>query len=260
MALPALLNWEATRDALHQIALVVGAIRVACADPLANDLHFSVDVTADGISTTAMRCGGALFFDFAAMQLRFERGGQSVFAIDIRGHSQLTLMRRLLDVFSDCGYSMTPPLKYITHEIEFDLDPGGASDFLQTLDAVYTALARFRAKLGGSMTPLVLWPHHFDLAFIYFPSGGGNEHADPQMAFGFAPFSPGLVRPYFYAYAWSAPTGYVQVPLESPAQAIAEGYTGLYAAYDDLRNSSDFNAAVERILQTYQRLASAQLC
>ena len=45
MAMPALANWEATRDALHQIALIMGALRVACSDPFPNDLHFSLDVT-----------------------------------------------------------------------------------------------------------------------------------------------------------------------------------------------------------------------
>ncbi len=258
MALATLINWESTRDAMHQIAQVVGAIRVACSDPLPNDMHFSLDVTATGISTTRMRCGGVLHFDFADLQLRFVRGDNTVFAFDVSDHSQMSLMRRLLTISGDCGYNINPSMKHITHDSAFEIEPAMAAEYLQTLNAVYGALARFRGKLSGFMTPIVLWPHHFDLAFIWFPSGGANEHSDPQIAFGFAPFSPGLDRPYIYAYAWSEPTGYIQVPLKVPAQAISEPYTGLYVAYDDLRDLDDFDTVVERALQCYQGLARGQ--
>ena len=96
------------------------------------------------------------------------------------------------------------------------------------------------------------------MAFIWFLTGATDEHSDPQIAFGFAPFSDGLDRPYIYAYAWSKPTGYVHVPLEAAARAITEGYTGLYVAYDDLYQLDDTNSALEAMLLSYQALASAQ--
>ncbi len=259
MALPALANWEATRDALHQIALIVGAVRVGCSDQLPNDLHFSLDVTADGISTTVMKCGGVLQFDFNSQQLTFVRGGSRVFSIGVAGHSQISLMSRLLDRLEDCGCNVQPSMKYITNETAFAIDRSQALDYATTLYAVFTALARFRAKLSGRMTPLVLWPHHFDLAFIWFAADGKNEQSAPQIAYGFAPFSPGLERPYFYAYAWSEPTGYLQLPLEAPARALKEPYIGLYAPYDALREGPTFDASVETMLMSYHREAAGQL-
>ena len=259
MALPALTQWNETRDALHQIALVVGAVRVACTDPLPNDLHFSLDVTDGGYSTTKMRCGGVLHFDFDALRLTFVRGSCKVFSLDIAGHSQISLMRRLLAVFGDCGYGIQPSMKLITGDSEFMIDRAEAVAYKTTLNAVFTALARFRAKLTGCMTPLVLWPHHFDLAFIWFATDGTDEHSDPQIAYGFAPFSVGLERPYIYAYAWSKPTGYLNMTLEPPAQAITEGYTGLYAPYDALREVDPFDAAVEAMLMSYHLNVAARL-
>ncbi len=97
------------------------------------------------------------------------------------------------------------------------------------------------------------------MGFIWFPGAGSDEHADPQIAYGFAPFSDGLGHPYIYAYAWSKSTGYVQAPLTAPAQAITAGYTGLYAAYDDLREASDFDAVIGSVLQQFQRLAAPQI-
>lgn len=259
MDLPALANWEATRAALHQIAVVIGAVRVACAESLPNDLHFSLDVSAGGFSTAEMRCGGVLHFDLETLRLAFKRGGCPVFSLDVTGHSQQSLMRRLLGTFGDCGYAVQPSMKRVTGETTLVLDRAQVMAYRSTLDAVLVALARFRSRLSGQVTPLVLWPHHFDLAFIWFATGGMDEHSDAHVAYGFAPFSPGLDRPYIYAYAWSKSTGYLNLPLVAPAQAISEGYTGLYAAYDALRNEAPFDAAVETMLMKYHNLAAARL-
>ena len=259
MAHPTLMDWESTRDALHQIALVIGAARVACSDPLPNDLHFSLDMTSSGFSTATMRCGGVLAFDFKSLRLSFSRCDRSVFSLGVTGHSQVSLAQAMLALFADCGYPIAPSLKLITREETLSIDPSLAADSLTVFNTAYTALASFRAKLSGFMTPLVLWPHHFDVAFIWFPTRQTDEQRDPQIAFGFAPYSPGLERPYIYAYAWSKATGYLQLPLDPPAQAITEGYTGLYAAYDELRESPDFNARVESLLLNYHSLAAAKL-
>ena len=150
-------------------------------------------------------------------------------------------------------------MKRITHRSALEIDAALSRDYLLALNRVYTALARFRTRLDGFMTPLVLWPHHFDMGFIWFPEDGTDERADPHVSFGFAPFSDGLERPYLYAYAWSQATGYVQASVSAPAQAITAGYTGLYAPYDDLREASHFESVLESMLLQFKRLASAQL-
>ena len=125
---------------------------------------------------------------------------------------------------------------------------------------MFTALARFRAKLSGNLTPLVLWPHHFDLGFIAFVSSDTDEHSAPQVAYGFAPCSDGLDRPYLYAYAWSKPTGYLaDISVPPPARAITQGYTGLYLAYDDLGHADHFNEFVELLLLRYHDSALRRL-
>ena len=255
MSLPALDNWESTRDALHQVALVLGAVRVGSTDPLPNDLHFSVDVTARGLTTSALKIGGELQFNFADMTLAYSRDGAQVFSLDIAGHTQKSLLQAVTAGLAARGLTIEPALKHITHDTRFQFDPALAADYLRVIGGVYTALARFRARLSGYMSSLVVWPHHFDMAFLFFPGDGTDEHSDPQLAFGFAPFSDGLERPYIYAYGWSAAAGYVDIPVEAPAKAITEGYTGLYAAYDDLRSLPDFSAAIENLLLSHTRAA-----
>ncbi len=174
MALPSLANWESTRDALHQIALIVGAFRVACTDPRPNDLHFSLDLTAGGFSTSTMRCGGVLEFDLNSLQLRFSRCEATVFTLSVNSHSQISLARALTAIFQDSGYSIAPSMKHITYDIPLDIDVTLARDYLLVLDRAYTALARFRARLSGFMTPLVLWPLAAPFRYgIHLVSRGG---------------------------------------------------------------------------------------
>ncbi len=258
MKLPGLENWDTTRDGLHQVANIVGAIRVACIDPQPNDLHFSLLLSKSGFSTSTMRGGGDLEFDLSALQLKYSRGGATVFTLSAQGHSQVSLARALIGLFQDHGYSISPSMKRISMGGALEFDAALARDYLVALDRLYTALARFRAKLGGAMTPIALWPHHFDMGFIYFPEGGSDEHSDPHISYGFAPFSAGLERPYIYAYAWSRATGYIQVEAAAPAQAITEGYTGLYLAYDDLRAAEDLDGVLESRLLEFQRAATRQ--
>ena len=62
-------------------------------------------------------------------------------------------------------------MQRITHdEPMVDIDATLARDYLLALDRVlYSAGAFSRPGLAGFMTPLVLWPHHFDMGFIWFP-------------------------------------------------------------------------------------------
>ena len=253
MRLPALDNWDTTRDTLHQVALVLGAVRVGAVDPLPNDLHFSLDMTARGPTTSELRVGGELQFRIADMEVVYAHDGVDGFALDIAGHTQKSLLQAVTAGFDARGIAVEPALKHITFDIPLDFDHTLASDYLRVLDVAHTALARFRARLSGNLSPLALWPHHFDLAFLLFPGAGHDERKDPQLAFGFALFSDGWDRPYVYAYGWSQEAGYVDIPVVSPAQAVSDGYTGLYAAYDDLRSLSDFSAAIENMLLAYAR-------
>ena len=259
MALPALENWEKTRVGLHQIAQTLGAIRVACSDPQPNDLHFSLSLSGEGVSTNRMRCGGELRFDFDELRLTFIRGSCRVFTLDVKGHSQVSLMASLLAIFGECGYSIGPSMKRITGEAPVEIERTQAGRYWRALSAVFDALAGFRAGLGGFSTPLVLWPHHFDLGFIWFPTAEADERVAPQIAYGFAPASPGLDEPYIYAYAWSQTQGYLDLPAQAPARATSDGYTGLYIAYDDLRAVDAFDERVAGLLTRYHALAAAQL-
>ncbi len=259
MPLPALHDWDDTRASLHQVALVLSAIRVAAGDKLPNDLQFSLRVTSSGFSTGELPTGASLSFECSALQLLCVRDWQKVFTLGLPGQTPQSLMRALKAGFRRRGITIEPSANHMDAELALNIDPQQANDYIRALNSLAAVLASVREKLGGSATPVVLWAHHFDLGFVWFPGGGSDERRDAQIACGFAPSSPGLPRPYIYAYAWSQPTGYLQLPLALPATAIAEGYTGLYAAYDDLRALEEPQRTIESLLLDYARRAASLL-
>ncbi len=259
MPWPALHNWDDTRAALHQVALVLSAIRVAAGAKLPNDRQFSLHVTSSGFSTGELPFGAALSFECSALQLLCVREWQKVFTLGLRGHTPHTLLRALHRRFQRRGITITPSAEKLAAELTLIINPQQANDYIRALNSLAASLANVRGKLGGSATPVVLWAHHFDLGFVWFPGGGSDERRDAQIACGFAPSSPGLPRPYLYAYAWSQPTGYLQLPAAPPASAIADGYTGLYAAYDDMRKLAEPSQEIESMLLDYARKAAPLL-
>lgn len=258
-ALPTLENWSATRDGLHQVALVLSAVRVSCVDPQPNSLQYSLRLTPGGLTTSRLNVGGQLRFDLARRQLIYSRDDGKAFQINVDGYDQKSLIDEVAGAFGALGIEISPSRTHITCDRPWAIEPALAGEYLKVLDAAHSALALCQARLGAWSSPLVLWAHHFDLAFLWFPGANRDEHSDPHLAFGFAPCSPGLERPYFYAYGWSPVAGYLQVPALAPARAETESYTGLYAGYDDLDRDHGFASKVERILLDYFSLAKAKL-
>ncbi len=94
------------------------------------------------------------------------------------------------------------------------------------------------------MSPLVVWPEHFDLSFLLFATELPSESA-PHMNFGFAPYSPGFERPYLYAYAYPLRPGYQTPSLPPPVYWNTTPWTGSVLRYDDIGAAADPEAFTE---------------
>lgn len=257
--LPKLENWHATRECLHQVALVMSAIKVACLPPQPNSLQYSLSLRLRGLSTGPLDMGGELRFDMPRLRLSYARDDGAAFQLDVAGRDQKSLYEDVLSAFASVGLDIAPARTHIRHSQPFAIPRDQAAAYMTILDAAYTALARFRARLTGCMSPLALWAHHFDLAFMRFDGANMDEHKQAHLAFGFAPSSPGLERPYFYAYAWSPDAGYARLPAAPPARTESEGYIGLYLGYDDLDRGDGFHSQVEHVLLDYYARATSQI-
>jgi len=112
---------------------------------------------------------------------------------------------------------------------------GGADGSFAELGRYYasaTALLGDLARQEEGATPIAVWPHHFDLGGILFPSaveGEGEQQEQeqaPQIGFGMSPGDGSIPEPYFYITPWPVPDDADLPPLEGGGVWQTEGFTG----------------------------------
>ena len=162
-------------------------------------------------------------------------------------HTQITLADALEKALSDAGQAVMLKRDNLTGTTPFAADAGTAADYAQVLALMAESLGRFRESLPGARSRLVVWPHGFDCAFLWFATEQESEQA-PHMAFGFSPYSAGIERPYVYTYAYPVPPGLTKLALPSHTRWTMDHWTGTVTDYDALREESDPAAVVESVL------------
>lgn len=255
MLLPELNFWDDTRDSLHRASKVLREIRLQTLQPLPHDLHHSLQVVPEGLSTGVLPFGGEFVLDFVNSHLVYREAGNPTIDISLIGHNQATLGQATSALLAHLRHAITLPTEKLSDTEAFVISPSIAEDYADALYSIFTATARFRARLSGLMSPVVVWPHHFDLSFLWFATTEATEKA-PHLNFGFAPFSDGLPRPYFYAYAWPIPPGLLDVKLPPLAQWHTEGWTGVMIPYDSLHGMTGTSQVIEGLqTQIFQAIA-----
>ncbi len=241
-----------TLAGLHRGALLLKAVQYLTQAPRPAYLHVALHIQPDGPISGILPAGGHVQLDLATACLVYRTGGGARTSISLAGRSQAAVFdelfgrlaerelagllpaegdmtTRVMAALAAAGYT-GPPRTQLLSETIINIDPQVAQDYHQTLDAVFSGLARFRAHLLGALTPIVLWPHHFDLSTLWFPGGEIDDHA-PHLNFGFAPFSDGIYEPYLYAYAYPYPAHYNPPALPAGTRWHTAGWTGAVLPY-----------------------------
>ncbi|MBI5959850.1 MAG: hypothetical protein HY866_14005 [Chloroflexi bacterium] len=237
MSLPALTHWANTRATLHQAAQVIGGVRAVTADPEPNYTHLGLRVVSQGLTTGPLPFGGELTLDFARLTIvcrQDKQDRQPAAEIALEGHHQQSLADAVDQALAALGKAI-PPLdrKRITNDTPLQADPKLAANYAVLLSALNDNLQQLHDRLPGEKSPVVVWPHGFDLSFLWFATETATEEA-PHLAFGFSPASPGFERPYLYAYAYPLPPDLTSHPLPPLAYWHTAGWTGAVLPYDDL--------------------------
>jgi uncharacterized protein with PIN domain len=254
--LPSLLDWDKTRISLHRASQVISAVRASVSQPLPNAQRLSLYPTREGLRTGVLPFGGDLVLDFNQLCVTYRQPGEPDARVSLNGHSQWTLAGAVVAMLSDEGHDVTIDRNKLADQTHFEMAAQTALDYARALDTIFTAAARFRARLTGPQSPIVVWPHGFDLSFLWFAHTGADEHQDPHMNFGFSPTSPGFERPYLYVYASPSPQELADVPLPPLAHLNTERWTGVIVDYDDLLGVSDPLAVIEALYDEIYRAIS----
>lgn len=272
MALPRLDHWTETSFGLHRGALLLGALQRLTQPPQPVYLELGLQVVTNGLAAGVLPGGGRVVLDFTAGSLLYSPASGAEVSFPLNGSTQAQVFTGLLGVLSQGelsgllpdgpnlaervragitarGERYRPPRpETLWDETRIRLDVHTARGYLEVLQLVFTAIARFRARLTGMQTSLVVWPEHFDLSTLWF-QGASIDESQAHLNFGFAPFSDGLPDPYLYAYAYPYPQRYDPPALPAGARWHTQGWTGVVLPYEAIAAQSDPAAFVEEACQ-----------
>ena len=269
---------QPTLQNLHTVARLLGAVRLLAFERKPNYLELGLKITPDGLSTDVLPTGGAVTLDFRRLALVYQPASGDAIVLPITGQSQAALLEALLQALHPrelaalapliAGASYTesmfsaaerfvnrikPKREHLSETSPLQFDADAARDYADALYAIFTGVARFRARLDGSQSPIVVWPEHFDLSFLWFAAEPDEQH--PHLNFGFAPYSAGIDYPYLYAYAYPYPAHYDPPALPAGARWNTAGWTGVVLPYDEIARQSDAERYVESSCEAiYQSL------
>lgn len=247
IALPELKNWKVTKDALHQAAQVIGAVRRAVADPRPNWVHLGLQVNETGLVTELPV--GEFTLDFAGSAIEF-RAREQIHVLGVNGQTQPGLVEAVETSLASSGHPVRLNRDKLHGEGVLRIDPQLGEQYARVLDWAWERLRHVRGALAGYQTDLVLWPHGFDAAFLWFAAPDATDEAqDPHVGIGFSPGSPGLERPYFFVYVWPLPDALTERELPEYARWHTEGWTGAIINYDDVRQLANADTVVEETLR-----------
>jgi hypothetical protein len=110
-----------------------------------------------------------------------------------------------------------------------------AKDYAQSLWWIQNQIKHHCEKLTeGSKAPILLYPHHFDLSFVWFPFDD-----ERQAAIGYSTGDENIKEPYLYLTAYPEPGGFTSVPLPEGVHLQKEGFSGFILPYEKLQSSDD---------------------
>ncbi len=260
--LPNLDNAQPTLHNLHSAALLLKPLRQLFFERQPNFIHLGLKIVPNGVSTDLLPSGSEITLDYRHRAFIYQPASGTAVHIPISGRTQADLFETLLQTiyvgeltglishnagesFTDALFKAAPSLtnrsqpkrEEVSGQTPLQFDSASANAYAQAFDAIFTGMAKFKARLNGSLTPIVVWPEHFDASFLWFKDQPDEQH--PHLNFGFAPFSYGIDYPYLYAYAYPYPAQFDAPKLPDGARWNTEGWTGVVLPYSEIARQTN---------------------
>jgi Family of unknown function (DUF5996) len=274
MKLPALNTWQPTARGLHLAAQLLGGIRMLVRERVPNHLELALHIEANRLSTDTLPSGGSVLLDFNKAALVVCSAKRKAVELSIHGQTQTLLLEKLLKTLEQQGQSLGSSNDFLAalqakgHKLNgaleltsteaITVDTKVSADYGGALYRVFTATSRWRARLVGQQTPVVVWPEHFDLSTLWFATDKATE-SSAHMNFGFAPFDGTHTQPYLYAYAYPMPEDFDKLPLPKTAHWNTSPWKGVVVPYEELAKSTHPEADIERIFEAVYNLLAPTL-
>lgn len=276
--------WQDTYTTLHMWTQVVGKIRMVQTPWINHSWHLPLYLTARGLTTTTIPYGSRVFqidFDFIDHQLQISTSEGQQRIVELTPRSVADFYRAVMETLSDLDISVkinttpnevTDPIPFEQDETHKSYDADYANRVWRVLLQSERVFREFRSHFAGKVSPIHFFWGSFDLAVTRFSGRTAPEHPGgvPNLpddvakeayshevsSAGFWP-GAGLGYPAFYSYAYPAPNGFGQAPVQPKSAFFHEGLGEFLLPLDAVRESEDPDRTLMEFLQsTYSAAAT----
>jgi len=218
-----------TRDYLQDVAKVVGKLQQLFLPADQHQWQRGLAVWSDGLMSRPFAPKGETY----QALINFKEG-------DLQLHNtswELAHHNSAQQIFDEMqhwlneqglDYRLEKP-QLVTQQPQFDVDQASLlADALSWIEDRFEELQR--PMRPGTFSPVLLYPHHFDLSLSWYPNQ--NER---QLSIGFVVADNYIAEPYFYITAYPQPPKFDQTGWPSPSFWFNQGFSGGVLKYADLR-------------------------
>jgi hypothetical protein len=239
-----LVEWQPTLETLQTYAKVIGKVRRALTPRQKHWFHVSLRVGTTGLTTGPIPAGAATFellLDFTIHQLVITTSRGERLHKPLTGQAGAVFCEETLFALASLGFNVEIDRSLFEDTTPGIYDRAAVERYWQALSQIDAIFNEFKGEQRGETGPVQLWPHHIDLALLWFSGRlvpgqdpANEEHADEQMNFGFTPGDEGIAQPYFYITAYPQPDGLSDTPLPADAVWHQAGFSGAVMLYEAL--------------------------
>jgi hypothetical protein len=273
-------GWRQTYTTLHMWMQIVGKVRLALT-PLVNHWwNVPLYVTARGLSTGAMPCGGRdieILFDFVDHRLVVSRSDGQQQALGLVPKSVANFYQELMTLLGGMGVAariwpkpveISDPIPFAEDHQHAQYDPEPVGRLWRILVETDQVFQAFRGRFIGKCSPVHFFWGSFDLAVTRFSGrrAPARPEADPItreayshecISHGFWPggswFGQEVPGPVYYAYAAPEPPGLREEPIRPAEAHFDPRLSEFILPYDTLRQASQPREKLMEFLQsTYE--------
>ena len=218
-----------TRDYLRDVALVLGSLQRAFIARHPRDWQHGLEVNMRGLGTQSFLIGGEdtrASTDLVTQKVRLAGNKwllSEYAALEIMNNIRLWLESR----------SVSTALESPEFSGSTTFNEQQARDYAEALWWIDLRFRELAKKLNnGMVSPILLYPHHFDLSLTWLP-----QNDDKQLAIGFSTGDETINQPYLYLTAYPESKKFRSLELPAEAHRQTKGFSGMVLPYAKLQAS-----------------------
>jgi hypothetical protein len=221
-----------TRNYIQEVAHVLSALQRALVKRDPHDWRYGLEVGPRGLLTQPLKIGSKevrASLDLVRHKVRLEGNAwplRDYAAPEILKHIQMWLQGQKVNALISQPEFASGVRHFDRHQADL------YAEALWWMDGQFRVL---KSSLKGGLTsPVLLYPHHFDLSLVWFP------HDDErQLAVGFSTGDQTIAEPYLYLTAYPEPAGFTKLDIPKGTFWQTAGFSGAILPYAVLSASAD---------------------